>query len=74
MREAAHDIGGIADFNGGYADALKEVRADANLGGVLGVSSTPTFFLNNRKLPAGVVDPASLDALDRPGAEAREVA
>ena len=33
------------------------------LGGQLGVGSTPTIFLNNRKLGAGVVDPAGLDAL-----------
>jgi uncharacterized membrane protein/protein-disulfide isomerase len=63
VRVAAHDIGGVPDFNGAYADALKEVRADANLGGVVGVTSTPTIVLDNRKLPAGVVDPAALDAL-----------
>jgi protein-disulfide isomerase/uncharacterized membrane protein len=63
VRVAAKDIGGIADFNGGYAEALKEVRADANLGGLLGVGSTPTLFVNSRKLPAGVVDPAGLDAI-----------
>jgi uncharacterized membrane protein/protein-disulfide isomerase len=63
VRTAAHDVGGIADFNAGYADALKEVRADANLGGAIGVGSTPTIVLDNRKLPAGVVDPAALDAL-----------
>lgn len=63
VRAAAHDIGGIPDFNGAYADALKEVRADANLGGAVGVGSTPTIVLDNKKLPAGVVDPAALDAL-----------
>jgi protein-disulfide isomerase len=63
VRVAAKDIGGIEDFNGGYLEALKEVRADANLGGLLGVTSTPTLFLNNRRLPAGVVDPAGLDAI-----------
>ena len=63
VRVAAKDIGGIEDFNGSYADALKEVRGDANLGGLLGVGSTPTLFLNGRKLPAGVVDPAALDGL-----------
>lgn len=63
VREAAHDIGGVPDFNAAYADALKEVRADANLGGVIGVGSTPTIVLDNRKLPAGVVDPAALDVL-----------
>ncbi len=63
VRVAAKDVGAIGDFNAGYADALKEVRADANLGGQLGVGSTPTLFLNSRKLPAGVVDPAGLDAI-----------
>lgn len=63
VRVAAKDVGEIPDFNGSYAEALKEVRADAVLGGQLGVGSTPTLFLNSRKLPAGVVDPAGLDAL-----------
>jgi protein-disulfide isomerase/uncharacterized membrane protein len=63
VRQAGKDIGGIADFNGGYAEALKEVRADAVLGGQLGVGQTPTLFLNGRKLGAGVVDPSALDAL-----------
>jgi uncharacterized membrane protein/predicted DsbA family dithiol-disulfide isomerase len=63
VREAAKDVGGIADFNGGYAKALEEVKADARMGGVLGVNSTPTFFLNGRKLPPGVVPPEYIDAL-----------
>jgi uncharacterized membrane protein/protein-disulfide isomerase len=63
VRQAGKDVGGIADFNGGYAEALKEVRADAVLGGQLGVGSTPTVYLNGRKLGAGVVDPSALDAL-----------
>jgi len=63
VRQAGKDVGGIADFNGGYAEALKEVRADAVLGGQLGVGSTPTIYLNGRKLGAGVVDPSALDML-----------
>jgi protein-disulfide isomerase len=63
VREAGKDIGGIADFNGGYAEALKQVRADAVLGGQLGVTSTPTVFLNGKKLGIGLVDPSALDAL-----------
>lgn len=63
VREAAKDVGGIADFNGGYAKALEEVKADARMGGLLGVSSTPTFFLDGRKLPPGVVPPEYIDAL-----------
>ncbi|MEN3340333.1 MAG: hypothetical protein V7647_4009 [Acidobacteriota bacterium] len=63
VREAAKDVGGIEDFNGGYAKALEEVKADARLGGLLGVNSTPTYFLNGRKLPPGVVPPEYIDAL-----------
>ncbi len=63
VRQAGKDVGGIADFNGGYAEALKQVKADAVLGGQLGVGQTPTLFLNGRKLGAGVVDPSALDAL-----------
>jgi len=63
VRAAAHDIGGVPDFNAAYADALKEVRADANLGGTVGVTSTPTIVLDNKKLPAGTVDPVLLAAL-----------
>jgi len=63
VRQAGKDVGGIGDFNGGYAEALKQVKADAVLGGQLGVGQTPTLFLNGRKLGAGVVDPSALDAL-----------
>ena len=63
VRDAAKDVGGIADFNAGYARALEEVKTDANLGGVLGVTSTPTFFINGRKLPAGVPPAQYVDAL-----------
>jgi protein-disulfide isomerase len=63
VREAARDVGGIADFNGGYAQALQEVRADASLGGLLGVNSTPTFFINGHKVPPGVIPPEYFDAL-----------
>ena len=63
VRDAAKDVGGIADFNGWYAKALEEVKADARMGGLLGVTSTPTYFLNGRKLPPGVVPPEYIDAL-----------
>ncbi|MEO8077239.1 MAG: vitamin K epoxide reductase family protein [Acidobacteriota bacterium] len=63
VREAAKTVGGIDDFNGGYAKALETVTADANLGGLLGVTSTPSLFLNGRKLPPGVIAAEYLDAL-----------
>jgi protein-disulfide isomerase len=63
VRQAASAIGGIADFNGEYAKALNEVRADANLGGLLGVNSTPTLFVNGRKLPPGLIPANYVDTL-----------
>jgi uncharacterized membrane protein/predicted DsbA family dithiol-disulfide isomerase len=62
VREAAKDVGGIQDFDAGYAKALEEVRADARLGGQLGVTSTPTFFLAGRKLQ-GIAPAEYIDAL-----------
>jgi uncharacterized membrane protein/protein-disulfide isomerase len=61
VRRAAADVGHITDFDARYAAAIAEVRADAVLGGKLGVESTPTFFINGRKVPG--VSTAALDAL-----------
>ena len=33
---------------------LTEVKADAALGAPLGVKSTPTFFINGRRIPGGL--------------------
>lgn len=54
VRQAARDVGGIGDFDAQYPAALEEVRADVGLGHSLGVSSTPTFYINGRKLPQAV--------------------
>jgi len=63
VRQAAQSVGGVADFAGGYARALEEVKADSTLGGQLGVSSTPTFFVNGHKLVAGIIPANYMDAL-----------
>jgi uncharacterized membrane protein/protein-disulfide isomerase len=57
VRQAAKDIGGISDFDAQYQRALQEVKTDASLGGMLGVNSTPTFYINGRKLPNGQLAP-----------------
>ena len=62
VRAAAADVGGISDFNAAYATALTRVRADADLGAKLKVESTPTFFLNGRRIP-GVWPPPYFEAL-----------
>jgi protein-disulfide isomerase len=49
VREAARTIGGVEDFDEKYAGALDGLKADVGLARVLGVRSTPTFFINGAK-------------------------
>jgi uncharacterized membrane protein/protein-disulfide isomerase len=62
VRDAARTIGGVNDFDTGYARALEEVKTDAGLGQLLGVKSTPTFFINGRKVEQ-VLPPQALDVI-----------
>ena len=62
VKQAAKDVAGIQDFQALYADALKEVRADAAQGDTLQVKQTPTFFINGRKLE-GAQDARVIDAV-----------
>ncbi|MEO8075268.1 MAG: vitamin K epoxide reductase family protein [Acidobacteriota bacterium] len=57
VKKAAKEIGGIDDFDAQYPKVLPEVRADAELGGKLGITSTPTFYINGRKLPGQNISP-----------------
>src|SRR5438874_1200735 len=50
VRTAAREVGGIADFDAEYPRAIEEVKAEAAMGGRLGVSSTPTFVINGRRV------------------------
>jgi protein-disulfide isomerase len=61
VRKAAADVGGIADFDAQYANVLNQVKADAALGSLLGAKSTPTFFINGRRI-AGGLPPAAFEA------------
>jgi uncharacterized membrane protein/predicted DsbA family dithiol-disulfide isomerase len=54
IRTAAKDVGGIDDFDAEYPKAIQEVKTDASEGGVLGVQSTPTFFINGRRIRGGL--------------------
>jgi uncharacterized membrane protein/protein-disulfide isomerase len=58
VRKAAATVGGITDFDAQYPEVLNEVRADAMLGDRLGVHSTPTFFINGRKIDGALPAPA----------------
>jgi uncharacterized membrane protein/protein-disulfide isomerase len=49
-----------ADFDAKYAKTLESVRADVQLGQKLGITGTPTFFLNGIQLPS--LRPAYFDA------------
>jgi protein-disulfide isomerase len=53
VRRAAADVGGIADFDAQYPKALEEVKTDAALGSALGVSGTPAYFINGKRIPGG---------------------
>ncbi len=61
VRTAAREVGGITDFDAEYPRAIQEVKTEAATGAALGVNSTPTFFLNGRKV--GGLPPAAMDAL-----------
>ena len=63
VKDAVRTIGGVNDFDAQYARVIEEVKADASLGNLLGVNSTPTFFINGRRLPGSLVQPQYLDVL-----------
>ncbi len=60
--KAAKDIAGIQDFAAEYEHALVHVREGADMGAALGITRTPTFFINGRKLEGGQ-DPRVIDAV-----------
>ena len=59
VRKAAADMAGITDFDAQYQAVLTQVKADAALGARLGVKSTPTFFINGRRMRADCPLPVS---------------
>jgi uncharacterized membrane protein/protein-disulfide isomerase len=50
VRQAARDVGQIADFDAKYQSTLSLVKGDVALGRQLGIKSTPTFFINGVKV------------------------
>jgi uncharacterized membrane protein/protein-disulfide isomerase len=50
VRQAAHDVGQINDFDAKYPATLEAVKSDIALGKELGVKSTPTFFVNGVRI------------------------
>ena len=62
VKAAARDVAGITDFDAKYPSTLIKVKNDAGMGAMLGVKSTPTFFINGHMLPGGQ-DPRLIDAV-----------
>jgi len=49
VRQMAASIGGVQDFEAGYAQVVGGIKADAGLGRLLNVRVTPTFYVNGVK-------------------------
>jgi protein-disulfide isomerase len=63
VRKAAAEIGKVTDFEAQYQRALQEVKTDIALGASLSVNSTPSFFVNGRRIPGGGLSPQFFSAL-----------
>ncbi len=59
VKNAAFVVGGVQDFDLQYPRVIGEVKADVGLARLLGVSSTPTFFINGVR--AGSAMPQTID-------------
>jgi uncharacterized membrane protein/protein-disulfide isomerase len=60
VRQAAHDLGQITDFDAKYSATIALIKSDIALGRQLGIKSTPTFFINGVKIE-GALPPQYFD-------------
>jgi protein-disulfide isomerase len=60
VRQAARDIGGVTDFDAQYPTVLNSVKSDIALATVLGITKTPTYFINGVRIEGGL-PPAYLE-------------
>ena len=60
VKQAARDVGQVTDFEAKYTPTLDLVKSDIAFGKTLGVSATPTIFINGVKI-AGVLAPQYFD-------------
>jgi uncharacterized membrane protein/protein-disulfide isomerase len=51
VRQAARDVGKVTDFEARYPATVELVKGDITLGHQLGVTGTPTFFINGVRIP-----------------------
>jgi uncharacterized membrane protein/protein-disulfide isomerase len=64
VKDAARTVGGITDFDAQYPRYVEQLKVDGGLGKLLDVNSTPTFFINNRRVPPSqILAPQFFDAL-----------
>jgi uncharacterized membrane protein/protein-disulfide isomerase len=50
VKQGVREVGLVTDFDAKYAATLESVKAEIALGKQLGVSATPTFFINGKKV------------------------
>jgi protein-disulfide isomerase len=60
VRQAAHEVGGVNDFDAKYASTLALVKGDVEFGKQLNIKSTPTFFVDGVRVE-GVMRPELFD-------------
>jgi protein-disulfide isomerase len=63
IKTALHEIAGVSDFEEQYPKMLDPIRADVQQAVRLGVTGTPTFYINGIKIDS--LRPAYLDATIR---------
>ena len=63
VKRAAAEVGGVSDFDAQYSKVIQSVKTDAAIGSALGVDSTPSFFVNGKRVPSGGVPPQYFEAL-----------
>ncbi len=54
VREGARDVGQVKNFDARYRRPLEAVKADIAYGRQLGVTATPTFFINGVRISGGL--------------------
>jgi protein-disulfide isomerase len=57
IAQQVREAGGVTDFDARYARYLEQVKMDTGMGGLLGIRSTPTFFINGVRIEGGMQPP-----------------
>lgn len=52
VKDMLRQVANVTDFDAEYPKVLEEVKAEAKIGRDLGVSGTPTFYVNGIKVPS----------------------